>query len=175
MTASCKRTRWVVALLVALAGCGGGREAKKEEAPAAAPTGPAAGVQTSWFGYVSKTYPGALDVNVEAVKSALRHLDLEITGESGGIFEKTLDAEAKDGTSLVASVKEVGKNETRVAVKVGYLLGDADAARRILSEVEEQVAVAKTEAEERRRRWRPSGGAVGMTGTTTTTSVPARR
>lgn len=80
-----------------------------------------------------------------------------------------LEAEAQDGTSLVASVKELSKDQRRVSVKVGYLLGDGDAARRILSEVEGRLAAAKAEAEERRRRWRPSG-----TAPTTTTQPPTR-
>ncbi len=171
-----KRSRSAALLLVAaLLACGGKKEEPKEaEKPAAAT--PADGYQTSWSGYVSRTFPGALGDNVEAVRSALRALDLEITGESGGVFEKSLEAEAGDGTSLVASVKEVSKDQTRVSVKVGYLLGDKDAARRILSEVEGRVAAAKADAEERRRRWRPSGSGVGMTGTTTTTlpGAPSR-
>jgi hypothetical protein len=161
--------------MAAVAACGGGREKPKDGEQAAAAAKPADGYTVSWAGYVSKTFPAGLAENVEAVKSAMRSLDLEITGESGGVFEKSLDAEAQDGTSLVASVKEVSRDRTRVSVKVGYFLGDRDAARRILSEVENQVATAKAEAEERRRRWRPAGSAMEMTGTTTTTTPPARR
>jgi hypothetical protein len=169
-----KRPRWTGLLLVAaLAACGGGKKEEPKEGDKPAAAKPADGYQTSWSGYVSRTFPGALGDTVEAVKSALRALDLEVTGESGGVFEKSLEAEAGDGTSLVASVKEVSKDQTRVSVKVGYLLGDQDAARRILSEVEGRVAGAKAEAEERRRRWRPSGSGVGMTGTTTTTQPAA--
>ena len=163
--------RWSALLLVAvLAACGGGKEAPKEGEKAAADAKAADGYETSWTGYVSRTFPGGLGDTVEAVKSALRGLDLEITGESGGVFEKSVDAEAQDGTSLVASVKEVSKDQTRVSVKVGYLLGDGDAARRILSEIEARVASGKAEAEERRRRWRPSG-----TGVATTTTQPPQR
>jgi hypothetical protein len=164
----------VLLLLAVLTACGGGKEAPKEADKTPPDAKPPEGYQTSWSGYVSKTFPGALDDNVEAVKSALRALNLEITGESGGVFEKSLDAEAQDGTSLVASVKEVSKDQTRVSVKVGYLLGDGDAARRILSEVEGRVAAAKADAEERRRRWRPSGSGLGMTSSTTTTQPPKR-
>lgn len=163
--------RWSALLLVAvLAACGGGKEAPKEGEKPAADAKAADGYETSWTGYVSRTFPGGLADTVEAVKSALRGLDLEITGESGGVFEKSVDAEAQDGTSLVASVKEVSKDQTRVSVKVGYLLGDGDAARRILSEIEARVASGKAEAEERRRRWRPSGAGVA----TTTTQPPQR-
>jgi Protein of unknown function (DUF3568) len=169
------RSRWAGLLLAAaLTACGGDKEKPKEGEQPAAAAKPVDGYQTSWTGYVSKTFPGALADNAEAVKSALRSLDLEITGESGGVFEKSLEAEAQDGTSLVASVKEVSKDQTRVSVKVGYLLGDKDAARRILSEVEGRIAAGKAEAEERKRRWRPSGSGVGMTATTTTTQ-PAKR
>jgi hypothetical protein len=99
------------------------------------------------------------------------------------VFEKSLDAEAQDGTSLVATIKEISKDQARVSVKVGYFLGDRDAARRILSEVDARFAAGKADAEERRRRWRPSGSGLGMTGpttgpttaTTTTTTQPAKR
>jgi hypothetical protein len=161
--------------MAALAACGGGKEKPKEGEQPAAAAKPADGYTTSWTGYVSRTFPGGLADNVEAVKSAMRALDLDITGEGGGVFEKSLDAEAHDGTSLVASVKEVSRDQTRVSVKVGYFLGDRDAARRILSEVESRLAAAKQEAEERRRRWRPAGSAMGMIGTTTTTTPPATR
>src|SRR4029453_8593895 len=178
-TASSRRNRASAILLVAvLVACGGGKEAAKEGEKPAADAKPAGdGYQTSYTGYVSKSFPGGLSDTVEAVKSALRGLDLEITGESGGVFEKSLDAEAQDGTSLVATVKEISKDQARVSVKGGDLLGDRDAPprRRILSEVDARVAAGKAEAEERRRRWRPSGSGLGMTGTTTTTAQPAKR
>jgi len=173
--ASSQPARWVLVLLLAIAGaCGGSKEAPKDDKAAAPPAAPTAGYETSWLGYVSKTFPGPLADNVEAVKSALRALDLEVTEESGGLFEKSLEAEGRDGTSLIVRVKEISKDQTRVSVKVGYFLGDGDAARRILSEVDGRVAAGKAEAEERRRRWRPPGTAVGMTTTTTTpsTTVP---
>jgi len=176
VAAASKRAQWTWALVAVIAtACGGGKEPSKEGdkggAPPAAPTG---GYETSWLGYVSRTFPGTLDDDVEAVKSALRALNLEISNESGGLFEKRLEAEGSDGTSLVVSVKEIGKDQTRVSVKVGYLLGDGDAARRILSEVEGRIGAAKAEAEERRRRWRSSGSGMGMTATTTTLGGGAR-
>ena len=174
-TVASRKVRWRVLLLLAVLTACGGKEAPKDADKAPPDAKPPDGYQTSWSGYVSKTFPGALDDNVEAVKSALRALNLEITGESGGVFEKSLDAEAQDGTSLVVSVKEVSKDQTRVSVKVGYLLGDGDAARRILSEVEGRVAAAKADAEERRRRWHPSGSGIGMTSPTTTTQPPPKR
>jgi hypothetical protein len=175
VAAASKRRRWAGVLLVAIAVACGDKGASKgddQAAPAPAPTG---GFETSWSGYVSKTYPGTLSDNAEAVKSALRALDLEITRDRGGIFEQSLDAKARDGTSLVVSVKEVGKDKTRVSVKVGYLLGDGDAARRILSEVEEKITAGRADAEQRRRRWRSPGSGMGMTGTTTTTTLPGAR
>ena len=176
MAAASKRARWFEALLlVAAIACGGTKEPSKEgdkgAAPPAAPTG---GYETSWLGYVSKPFPGTLDDDAEAVRSALRALGLEITEESGGLFEKNLSAVGGDGTSLVVSVKEISKDQTRVSVKVGYLLGDGDAARRILSEVEGRISAVKAEAEERRRRWRSSGSGTGMASPTTTTTAPAK-
>jgi hypothetical protein len=184
-TASSRRNRASAILLVAvLVACGGGKEPSKEAEKPAADAKPAGdGYQTSYTGYVSKSFPGGLSDTVEAVRSALRGLELEVTGESGGVFEKSLDAEAQDGTSLVATIKEISKDQARVSVKVGYFLGDRDAARRILSEVDARFAAGKADAEERRRRWRPSGSGLGMTGpttgpttaTTTTTTQPAKR
>jgi uncharacterized protein DUF3568 len=172
-----------MAVLAACGGGGGKEPAKDADKPAADAKAAGDGYQTSYTGYVSKSFPGGLADTVEAVKSALRGLELEATGESGGVFEKSLDAEAQDGTSLVVTIKEISKDQARVSVKVGYFLGDRDAARRILSEVDARFTAGKAEAEERRRRWRPSGSGIGMTGSTTattagastTTTQPARR
>ena len=58
-TATSRRTRWSALLLVAvLAACGGGKEAPKEGEKPAADAKPADGYETSWTGYVSKTFPG---------------------------------------------------------------------------------------------------------------------
>jgi hypothetical protein len=177
VAAASKRARWIGAILVAAAmACGGSKEPSKEsDKGGAPPPAPSGGYETSWTGYVSKTFPGTLDDDVEGVKSALRALGLEITGESGGLFEKNLSAVGGDGTSLVVTVKEISKDQTRVSVKVGYMLGDGDAARRILSEVEGRIGAAKAEAEERRRRWRSSGSGTGMAAPTTTTTAPSKR
>lgn len=115
------------------------------------------GIQTSWFGYLSKTYDGDLEQAVAATKAAAQKLGLEVAEESGSIFEKTLDLESRDGTSAVVGVTEVTRTSTRISVKVGYLLGNADAARRIHSEIEGQFGKAKQEAEDRAKRWRTGG------------------
>ena len=155
-------------------GSGGGAPAQGEKAPPAK----ADGFETSWSGYLSKTYPGDLGPCVDAAKAALKKLGLEVTGEGGGIFEKTLEGEAGDGTSLDVRVKEVTRGTTRVSIKVGYLLGDKDAARRIHSEIEGELVARRDEATERQRRWRsgstmPSMGTPGGTGTPGTTVPPA--
>ena len=160
------------ALLAVLVGCGGGGGGgKAEEAPAAAPKGD--GFETSWLGYLSKTYDGELGQCADATRAALKKLDLEVVQDGGGIFQKTLDAEAKDGTSLVVDLKEVTKATTRVSVKVGYLLGDKEAARRIHSEIEGELSGRRNEAEERRRRWR-SGTIMPPAASPPSTTIPPR-
>src|SRR5262245_44340439 len=104
MVAPPRTCRSAVLLLALLVACGGGTKESKEGAAPAPEAKPADGIETSWSGYVSKRFPGTLGETVEAVKSALRGLELEVTGESGGVFEKSLDAEAGDGTSMVVSV-----------------------------------------------------------------------
>ena len=89
------------------------------------------GFETSWFGHLSKTYDGGLAVDVDVAKAALRRLGIEVQEEKAGIFETTLEGESRDGTSLVVILKEVERGKTRIAVKVGYLLGDHDAARQM--------------------------------------------
>src|SRR5262245_18781041 len=103
------RAPWIEALLLAAAiACGGSKEPSKEgDKGGAPPPAPSGGYETSWTGYVSKTFPGTLDDDVEGVKSALRALGLEITEESGGLFEKNLSAVGGDGTSQVVTVQEL--------------------------------------------------------------------
>ena len=85
MAAASKRVQWIGAILGAAAiACGGSKEPAKEgDKGGAPPPAPSGGYETSWTGYVSKTFPGTLDDDVEGVKSALRALGLEITEESG--------------------------------------------------------------------------------------------
>jgi Protein of unknown function (DUF3568) len=157
-------------------GCGGGGGGGGGSAPAQGDKAPAAkadGFQTSMFGYVAKTYDGELGQCVDAAKAALKKLGLEVTDEGGGIFEKSLDAEARDGTSLVVRVKELSRGTTKVSIKVGYLLGDGDAARRIHSELEGELAARRDEAAERQRRWRAGSTTPGMGAATSTTVPPA--
>jgi hypothetical protein len=45
-----------------------------------------------------------------------------------------------------------------VSVKVGYLLGDRDAERRVHSEIEGELAAKRKETEERKRRWQGLSG-----------------
>jgi hypothetical protein len=168
----------VLGLLVVACGGGGGggAPAQSDKAPEAKTDG----FETSWSGYLSKTYPGDLGPCVDAAKASLKKLGLEVTDEGGGIFEKTLEGEAGDGTSLDVRVKEVSRGTTRVSIKVGYLLGDKDAARRIHSEIEGELAARRNETAERQRRWRsgstmPGMGVPGASGAPGTTVPPAAR
>jgi hypothetical protein len=147
------------ALLLALAvGCGSGSGGQdKGGAPPEQKQAGGDGFATTWLGLLSRTYDGDLALCVDTVKASLRKLDIEVSGEEGGIFERTLEAESRDGTSLIVIVKEVTKGTTRVGIKVGYLLGDRDAARRIHSEIEAELGLRRAEDEKRRRRW--AGGA----------------
>jgi len=107
--------------------------------PAASPDG----FETSWFGHLSKTYDTGLVASVDVAKTALRRLGIEVVEEEGGLFETTLEAEGRDGTSLVVILKEFTRGSTRIAVKVGYLLGDRDAAQRIHSEIQSEFDARK--------------------------------
>jgi hypothetical protein len=131
----------VAALLLTSAGCGDrgapppGGDKPAESKPAPAPDG----FETSWFGHLSRTYEGGLTPTADATKTALKRLGIEVVEESGGLFETTLEAEGRDGTSLVVVLKEFTRGSTRIAVKVGYLLGDRDAAQRIHSEIQSEL------------------------------------
>jgi hypothetical protein len=137
--------RAVVAALALLVACSGGGGAGGEAEKHPEPQKPAAGgeFELSWFGLLSKTYDGGLASCADATKQALRRLDIGITEEKGGIFQTTFEAESKDGTSLVVILKELGKTSTRIGVKVGYLLGDKDAAQRIHSELQAEFDARK--------------------------------
>jgi hypothetical protein len=142
-----------VGLLFALAGCGGGGGQQAAQPPANPPPAKEEGFEVSWLGLLSRTYDGDLALCADAVKASLRKLGLEVTSEKPGIFETTIEAESRDGTSLVVIAKEVTRGTTRVTIKVGYFLGDRDAARRIHSEIEGELQARRAEAEARKRRW----------------------
>lgn len=129
-------SRMIVGLLflpLVLAACG-------DKLPEDEPVEKAEGIETSFTGSVYKTYDGNLQRSISAVKSAFQKLSLRMVDESGAIFKKSLEAESADGTNVSVSVTEVTKNSTRIGIKVGRLFGDEDAARRIHSEVEAELA-----------------------------------
>lgn len=144
-----------------MAACGGGgKPSEQQPAPAGAE------FESSLTG-LSRTYEGDHDLSVEATKAALKRLGLNVTDESGGVFKKTLDAESQDGTSVVVQLAGLSKGSTRISVKVGYLLGDRDAAQRIHSEVEAELEARRGAVREMQRKW---GGGAGPT----TTTLPGR-
>jgi hypothetical protein len=155
-----------LSLLLACGGQGGGAGGGKAE-PAPQPAGD--GFESSWLGHLSRTYPGSLAECTDGAKAALRRLQIDVTEEKPGLFETTLEAEGRDGTSLVLIAKEVTRDSTRIAVKVGYLLGDRDAARRIHSEIESELKARRDEETVRRQRW----GGGGATTATPTTRPPS--
>ena len=104
------------------------------------------GFETSWFGYLSKTYESGLAASVDVTKVALKRLATEIVEEDSGFLKTTLDGEARDGTSLVVVLQELAPTSTRVSVKVGYLLGDRDAAQRIHSEIQGELDARRSKS-----------------------------
>ena len=126
--------------------CGGGK-------PAEQPEKTADGFETSWTGFVRRTYTADEDNCLGAVVAALRKLRLSVVDESGGMFRRSLDVESEDGTSAVVQVAAVTKTTTRVSIKVGYFLGDGDAARRIHSEIESELGARQTELKKKQSGW----------------------
>ena len=127
-------------MLLALAGCGKSGEPPQAAAPpGGAPPGGKPVYQVSLTGYVSKVYACDHQLCVNASKAALQRLGLRVNEESGGLFKKHFDVEGADGTSAAVDVVELGKTSSRVSIKVGYLLGDRDAAERIHSEIDGEV------------------------------------
>ena len=95
------------------------------------------GIEESWTGNVSKLYSSSLDMGVSAAKTAAQKLNLRVQNENAGFMKRTLDV-GSDEMSAVIEVNEVTKESTRISVKVGWF-GDADASRRIHSEVEAEI------------------------------------
>lgn len=131
------RQRWLGVvvggtLVVAVASCGGKSQDSKDGKPA-----DDGGVEASWTGSLSKLYPSSLDMGVAASKTAAQKLNLRVNGENAGFMKRTLDV-SSDEMSAVIEVAEVTKESTRISVKVGWL-GDADASRRIHSEIEAEI------------------------------------
>jgi hypothetical protein len=142
----------VLICVLSIAACKGATP--PTEAPA-----PLEGYDVSLTGYVSKTYDADLDAGVASVKAALATLQFHVLQESGALFEKTFEIESEDGTSVVVKVAAVTKSTTRISVKVGYLFGNQDAARRIHSEIEAEIAGHRQESKDKARRWGRSVGA----------------
>lgn len=133
-------------LAIGLGACDkGGAPPAEKPAESKAPATPD-GFEVSWFGHLSKVYQGGQLACVDVVKTALRRLGIEVTEEKGGLFETTLEAEGRDGTSLIVILKEFERGNTRITVKVGYLLGDRDAAQRIHSEIQSEFDARKAKA-----------------------------
>jgi hypothetical protein len=135
------RQRWLGvlvggALLIATASCGSKPEDPKQGQPPQD-----GGVEASWTGSVSKLYPSSLDMGVAASKTAAQKLNLRVSGENAGFMKRTLDV-GSDEMSVVIEVAEVTKESTRISVKVGWF-GDADASRRIHSEIEAEIGNLK--------------------------------
>src|SRR2546421_12127048 len=108
--------RLALVLAVVAGACG-------QKKPEDRPTDKAEGIETSYTGYVSKTYPGDLAACVNATKTALQKLNISVGGESGAIFKQTLSGQSSDGTSVTVKVAELSKTATRIRVKVGYFFG----------------------------------------------------
>ena len=148
-------------LLVAVLGCGHSEPGKQ-------PSAEGEGFETSWTGYLSKTYEGDYDLCVDATAAALRKLGLKPAGEAGGIFKTSFDVESEDGTSGVVQVTGLTKDSCRLTIKVGYFMGDQYAAQRIHSEIEGEIGARRAAAKDMQRKW--SGAASG--GVTTTVPPP---
>jgi hypothetical protein len=131
-----RRSVVTAALALAIAVAAGACSQKK---PDDKPADKADGVEVSYTGYVSKTYPGDLVGCGSATKSALQKLNVSVANESGGVFKETLSGSSSDGTSITVKIAELSKTATRISVKVGYFLGDEDAGRRILSEIDAEL------------------------------------
>jgi Protein of unknown function (DUF3568) len=147
MRRQCQRPFRVLSLAVVLAvSCGSGK-------PPEQPEKAADGFETSWTGHVRRTYTCDEDNCLGAVQAALRKLRLSVVDESGGMFRKSLEVESEDGTSAIVQVAPVTKTTTRVSIKVGYFLGDGDAARRIHSEIEAELAARRSEMKKKQSAW----------------------
>lgn len=151
---SCPLLVVVLAVLVAGHGCGGPSPQAPSELPGEAKPGAADGFETSLLGYMSRTYQGDQEQSLSSTRAALAKLGLTVVEESGGIFRRSFEVESEDGTGVSLEVAELTKDSTRITIKVGFLLGNADAARRIHSEIEAELAQRRGEAADKRKRWK---------------------
>jgi hypothetical protein len=113
---------------------GGGQAAATGQVPGGKPA-----YEVSYTGYTSRVYEHPQEACVSATKVALQHLSLRVDEESPGLFKKSFVASGADGTTVAVQVVELGRTASRVSIKVGYLLGDRDAAQRIHSEIENEL------------------------------------
>jgi hypothetical protein len=142
------------AVFLQLAACGGGKPPDQPPQAAQAARATATALETSFSGYASRTYPGDHELCVAATRAALKKLGLRITGESGGMFKRSLEVESEDGTAVAVQITELTKTSTRISLKVGYLFGNRDAAERIHSEIEAEVTGRGEQAKDLQQRWK---------------------
>src|SRR5207249_6516937 len=129
-----------VLLLVVAVACS---KPAEQPPPAAQPAPGKPAYETSYTGYVSKVYECDHQSCVNATKAALQRLGLRVDEETGGLFKRAFVVEGADGTSVALQVVELGKTTSRISIKVGYFLGDRDAAQRIHNEIDGEVAVRR--------------------------------
>ena len=100
--------------------------------------GAAGGAGTSvWLsGKLTQQFNASYDRSINAAKSALRSLNLELTKETRETEVTQLRSKYSDGKEIWIDVRRVTENSTKVEVRVGVVNPDKGAAEKILKRIQ---------------------------------------
>jgi len=110
---------------------------------------------------IDKTYDASLDRVYDAAISALEALEIQITNKpEKDKLRANIDADLADGTSIKITMK-ARENHTDISIRVG-VLGDEEASRIIMKEVNKYVTASKTDdSKEKAKPEKPAAPATG--------------
>lgn len=164
----------LITSLSMLVGCedGGGTPSAPE--PEVQEGGAAGGqLESSMSGWLSRTYRCEQQECIDATKVALANLQLIVHEESGAIFRRVFETTSEeDGTNAIIEVSDLTKETSRIGIKVGYLLGNEDASRRIHSEILSVLESETAVRQEKKKKWTGLSGLVVLPAPSPTEAEP---
>lgn len=100
--------------------------------------GTAGGAGTSiWLaGKLTQEFSAPYERTIEASKSALRSLNLELNKETREENITQLRSKYTDGKEIWIDIRKIAKNSTKVEVRVGAVSPDKEACSKILKAIE---------------------------------------
>ena len=97
-----------------------------------------AGTAVWLSGKLSQEVDASLDRSLEAAKSALKSLDLNITKETRTLDVVQVKSNYVDGKTIWIDIRRVSDSSSRIEVRVG-VPGNKEAAQEVLNKIQEYI------------------------------------